>query len=355
MSPNIFASGQSGYQVGVDLGSAKLRLSQPPHESVLQEPNILIRNTKTDRVVAIGQEAADLRGRTPEHFSFVQPVVDSVIAHPEAAVTVLSRISHRYRSWWESVLGQNFLVSIPAGAADTDIRTFANVFSHFSSRSVRAVPASLAALRGIEVSVDDPLAQMVVDIGSDVTNIGVVSQRSVIQFATSNIAGCELDSAIQDYVRTKRNLHISQIQAEAIKLKSAYCGTAEDAAEEITVYGQDTASRLPREITVSPDDAHRAIQPTIDELSTFVQNFLQSLSADTAADVYTHGVHLVGGTAAMPGLAEELEDVLSISVYEYNDPATAVASGLGEICARPKLQQSINTFDPYASVQSIDQ
>ena len=340
MSPSIFASGQSGHQVGVDLGSANLRLSQPPHESVLQEPNILIRNTKTDRVVAIGQEAADLRGRTPEHFSFVQPVVDSVIAHPEAAVTVLSRISHRYRSWWESVLGQNFLVSIPAGAADTDIRTFANVFSHFSSRSVRAVPASLAALRGIEVSVDDPLAQMVVDIGSDVTNIGVVSQRSIIQFAASDIAGRELDSAIQDYVRTKRNLHISQIQAEAIKLKSAYCGTAEDAAEEITV---------------SPDDAHRAIQPTIDELSTFVQNFLQSLSADTAADVYTHGVHLVGGTAALPGLAKELEDVLSISVYEYNDPATAVASGLGDICARPKLQQSINTFDPYASVQSIDQ
>ncbi len=342
----------SGGQIGVDFGSSHIRLSQPPHESVLSEPNILVRNDKTDRVIAIGQEAADLRGRTPDHFSFIQPVSGGVIANPNAAVTLLSRICYQYRSWWESVLGQDFLVAIPAQAFETDVRTYADVFGHLSSRSVRAVPAPLAALRGVDVPVDDPLAQMVIDIGSDVTSVCVVSRRSLITFDTTDTAGRDLDTAIQDYVRNKRNLHISQLQAEQIKLKAAHCNSADNDGEKVAVYGQDTASRLPREITITPDDARRAIQPVVDELSTFVQNFLQSLSADTAADVYTHGVHLVGGVAQLPGLATEMEDVLSISVYEYDDPASAVASGLGDITARESLQQSIHNFDPYANSQS---
>lgn len=349
MGPHKLSSGPSGRQVGVDLGSSYIRLSQPPHENVLSEPNILVRNTKTDQVIAIGQKAADLRGRTPDHFSFVQPVSDGVIAHPKAAITLLSRICYRHRSWLESILGQNILVAVPTAAVDTDVRTTAEVFNHISSRSVHAVPAPLAALRGIGVSVDDPLAQMVVNIGSDTTSVGVVSKRAVIAFNTTKCAGRKIDTAVQEYVRDKRNLHISLLQAEQIKRTSAYCGSAADDAKEMSVYGQDTASRLPREITISPADIQRAIQPVIDDLCTFVQNFLQSLSADTAADVYTHGVHLVGGVAQLPGLAGELEDALSISIYEHDDPELATAVGLGDISSRPELQQSIRGFDPYAN------
>lgn len=341
-------------QIGVDFGSSHIRLSQPPHESVLAEPNILVRNGKTDRIIAIGQEAADLRGRTPDHFSFIRSVSDGVVADPSAAVTILSRISYQYRSWWESILGQDFLIAIPVAASDTDVRTYADVFGHLSSRSVKAVPAPIAALRGVGVPVDDPLAQMVINIGSDTTSVGVVSRRSLIAFDVMNTAGRDLDTAIQDHVRSKRNLHISQLQAEEIKLKAAHCNSDDSDCEELTVYGQDTASRLPREITITPEDARRSIQPVVDELTTFVQNFLQSLSADTAADVYTHGVHLVGGVAQLPGLADELEDVLSISVYDYNDPASAVASGLGDISDRADLQQSIHNFDPYADSQSTE-
>lgn len=346
-------SGKSS-QIGVDFGSANIRLSQPPYESVLAEPNILVRNGKTNRIIAIGQDAADLRGRTPDHFSFVRSVTNGVVADPSAAVTILSRVSYQYRSWWESIFGQNFLVAIPVAASDTDVRTYADVFGHLSSRSVKAVPAPIAALRGVGVSVDDPLAQMVIDIGSDTTSVGVVSRRSLIGFDVMNTAGRDLDTAIQNHVRSKRNLHISQLQAERIKLKSAHCSSADSDREELTVYGQDTASRLPREITITPEDAQRSIQPVVDELTTFVQNFLQSLSADTAADVYTHGVHLVGGVAQLPGLADELEDVLSISVYDYSDPASAVASGLGDVSGRADLQQSIHNFDPYADNQSAE-
>lgn len=349
---SLLSSVFGGGQIGVDFGSSHIRMSQPPHESVLTEPNVMVQNNKTDRVIAIGKDAADLRGRTPEHFSFVHPVSDGVIANPSAAVTILSRISYQYRSWRESVLGQNFLLSIPVESADTDVRTCADVFNHLSSRSVKAVPAPIAALRGVGVSIDDPLAQMVINIGSDTASVGVVSRRSVISFDVTDTAGRDLDEAIQSYVRNKRNLHISELQAEKIKLTAAHCGSADTDCEKMTVYGQDTASRLPREITITPDGARRAIQPVVDKLTTFVQNFLQSLSADTAADVYTHGVHLVGGVAKLPGLAAELEDVLSISVYSYDEPATAVASGLGDISARQGLQQSVYNYDPYADNQS---
>jgi len=348
MSSNLFLGGLTP-PVGVDFGSEKLRLTHNPYESVLTEDSVIVRNTKTDRIIAIGDSAADLRGRMPEHFVFVKPVADGVIANPSAAVTLLSRVAFRHRSWLESVLGQSFLIGVPASAEDTDVRTYADVFSRISSRSIRAVPASVAALLGVGATINDPFAQMVVDIGSETTNLGVVSNRSLIRYDTTDKAGRALDTAVQNYIQDKRNLHISRLQAQEIKHQSGACRSGQPQKQEVSVYGQDTASQLPREISVTSEQIQTAIQPTVDEITTFVQNFMQSLPSDTAADVYTNGVHLVGGTAQLSGLSDELSDVLSVPVYEYDNPEAAVVEGVGKAVDRPQIKQEITDFDPYAT------
>jgi rod shape-determining protein MreB len=339
-------------QHAVDLGSSTLRLSQPPHESVLSEPNILVRNKRSGNIVAACQEADKLRGRTPAHYTFIEPVQNEVVADPDAAITLLSRIGFRYRSWLESVIGQKFLVGVSPNATDTDLRTVADVFERVGSRSTEVAPTPLAALVGAGVAVNDPFAQMVIDIGSDITSAGIVAQKQLIASKSIPVAGRSLDQAVKGYMENERNLHISFLQAEEIKHRLAAVNDAQPKQQSMTVYGQDTASRLPRETSVSTTDISKAIQPTIDQITSAIQNFLQSVSADVAADVYTHGVHLVGGTTQLPGLVDELAESLSISVYEHDDPEEVVIRGLGIISGENRgYTQQITKFTDNARTE----
>jgi len=315
----------------IDLGGRTLRISQPPHESVLSEPNVLVRNQKTGSIVAVGSEAENLRGRTPDHYEFIEPVKSGSIANPDAAITLLSHIMHRYRSWVESLIGQQFIVGVSPNISDTDVRTLTSVFNRIGSRSTKVVLNPVAALVGADIAVNDPFAQMVIDIGSDTTDISIVAKGKLIISDTINTAGRSIDNSIQNYMRDERNLHISSQQANRIKHKLAAVNEGEPDTDSMTVYGQDTASRLPRETSVTHQDINKAIQGVIDQLTSFIQTFLQSTSSDIAADVYTHGVQLVGGTAKLPGLANELAEALSISVYEHSQPDQVIIRGLGAV------------------------
>jgi rod shape-determining protein MreB len=175
---------------------------------------------------------------------------------------------------------------------------------------------------------------MVVDIGRDTTDVSIVAKNTLVAFDTIEVAGRAFDAAIEDYMKKERNLHISSQQARQIKHKLAAVNEGEPEQSQMTVYGQDTASRLPRETSVTDQDINKSIQSVAGRLTSFLQTFLQSASADIAADVYTHGVRIVGGTARLPGLAGELSEALSLSVYEYDQPDQVIIRGLGTIASQ---------------------
>jgi len=337
-------------QHAIDLGSSRLRVTRPPHENVSSEPSVLVRNQKTGSIVAAGGDAEDLRGRTPDHYEFIEPVQSAAIADPDAAVTLLSEAMYTYRSWFESLIGQQFVVGVSPRLSDTNLRTLHDVCSRIGGRSVRVVPTPIAALVGADVAVGDPFAQMVVDIGRDTTDVSIVAKNTLITADTIEVAGRAFDEAIQDYMKKERNLHISSQQARHIKHKLAAVNEGEPEKSQMTVYGQDTASRLPRETSVTDQDINKSIQSVAGRLTSFMQTFLQSASADIAADVYTHGVRIVGGTARLPGLADELSEALSLSVYEYDQPDQVIIRGLGTIASQTRHRaQPITDFVAHES------
>lgn len=335
--------------IGLDPGGACIRAILPPYQSVMSEPNIVIRNTRTNRATAVGQAAADLLGRTPNYFSEIYPIADGVVDHLDAAVLLLADMLDSHQTTAESVLGRQFLVAVPSHADDVNVRSLQAILARLGARESLGVPAPIAALEGLDANTNDPLAQMVVDIGADTASVGVVARSSVIQSDVSTTAGCAIDDAIMQFLKEEFNVRISRNQAREVKHALAAVAGSTPEREEMTVHGQDTASRLPRAITVSSSEINTAIQPTVESITHFVQAFLQSISTDVAADIYTNGVHVVGGVAQLPGLASELEEVLGLSVYTDDNPETVTARGVGSIAADDNHSSAAKPLRVYAS------
>lgn len=349
---NLFNTGANWFynrrQIGVDLGSANVRISLPPHKSTLSQPSVVARNTYSDRITAIGSKAREMQGRTPEHVETIFPIVHGVVDDPEATEALLSMLLHQHMTKIEKLLGRVMVVAVPPSVTDVSVRSIEGVLQRIGARRIRVVPMSVAALLGIGVSISDPLGQMVVDIGAGKTAAGIVSAGKVVSSSGSDIGGNSYDEKIVEYIAEEFGLHVSDLQAQEIKHTLASIGADTDLKpEEMTVYGQDNTSGLPREITISRADVREAVTPLVEKTVDFVKEFLQSVSTDAAADIYTHGIHLVGGVARMPGLSHYLEDELSVSVHKHDAPQLAVVHGLSQVASRPQALSAVRSIKSY--------
>ncbi len=349
---NLFKSGANWFynrrQIGVDLGSANVRISLPPHKSVLSQPSVVARNTYSDRITAIGSKAQEMQGRTPEHIECIFPIEHGVVDDPEATEALLSMLLHQHMTKVEKLLGRVMVVAVPPSVTDVSVRSVGGVLQRIGARRIKVVPMSVAALLGVGVSISDPLGQMVVDVGAGKTTAGIVSGGKVVSSSGSDIGGNSYDEKIVGYVAEEFGLRISKLQAQEIKHTLASIGeNFSPESDEMSVYGQDNTSGLPREISISKVDIREAITPLVEDTAAFIKDFLQSVPTDTAADVYTHGVHLVGGMAQVPGLASYLEDELSVTVHKHDTPELAVVHGLSQIASRPQDLPSVTSIQSY--------
>ena len=314
--------------LGIDLGTANTIVYLEGKGIVLREPSVVARNSKTNEVIAVGSDARDMIGRTPESIVAIRPMKDGVIADYDTTVAMM-------KYYIDKALGNNgkpyVMVCVPSGITEVEKRAVIDATRVAGARDAYVIEEPFAAAIGAGLPVMDPTGSMVVDIGGGTTDVATISLGGIVSSRSIRMAGDKMNDAIVQYVRQHMNLLIGERTAE--KLKWDIGSASVEAAEEMgttQVRGRDLVTGLPKTMQVSAKDVSTALQDVVDSIITAIKGTLEETSPEIAADVIDHGIVLTGGGALLKHLPDVIADATKVPVFIANDPLDCVAIGTGE-------------------------
>lgn len=314
--------------LGIDLGTANTIVYLEGKGIVLREPSVVARNSKTNEVIAVGSDARDMIGRTPESIVAIRPMKDGVIADYDTTVAMM-------KYYIDKALGNNgkpyVMVCVPSGITEVEKRAVIDATRVAGARDAYVIEEPFGAAIGAGLPVMDPTGSMVVDIGGGTTDVATISLGGIVSSRSIRMAGDKMNDAIVQYVRQHMNLLIGERTAE--KLKWDIGSASVEAAEEMgttQVRGRDLVTGLPKTMQVSAKDVSTALQDVVDSIITAIKGTLEETSPEIAADVIDHGIVLTGGGALLKHLPDVIADATKVPVFIANDPLDCVAIGTGE-------------------------
>ncbi len=314
--------------LGIDLGTANTIVYLEGKGIVLREPSVVARNSKTNEVIAVGSDARDMIGRTPESIVAIRPMKDGVIADYDTTVAMM-------KYYIDKALGNNgkpyVMVCVPSGITEVEKRAVIDATRVAGARDAYVIEEPFAAAIGAGLPVMEPTGSMVVDIGGGTTDVATISLGGIVSSRSIRMAGDKMNDAIVQYVRQHMNLLIGERTAE--KLKWDIGSASVEAAEEMgttQVRGRDLVTGLPKTMQVSAKDVSTALQDVVDSIITAIKGTLEETSPEIAADVIDHGIVLTGGGALLKHLPDVIADATKVPVFIANDPLDCVAIGTGE-------------------------
>lgn len=314
--------------LGIDLGTANTIVYLEGKGIVLREPSVVARNSKTNEVIAVGSDARDMIGRTPESIVAIRPMKDGVIADYDTTVAMM-------KYYIDKALGNNgkpyVMVCVPSGITEVEKRAVIDATRVAGARDAYVIEEPFAAAIGAGLPVMNPTGSMVVDIGGGTTDVATISLGGIVSSRSIRMAGDKMNDAIVQYVRQHMNLLIGERTAE--KLKWDIGSASVEAAEEMgttQVRGRDLVTGLPKTMQVSAKDVSTALQDVVDSIITAIKGTLEETSPEIAADVIDHGIVLTGGGALLKHLPDVIADATKVPVFIANDPLDCVAIGTGE-------------------------
>ena len=312
--------------IGIDLGTANTLVYVKGRGIVINEPSIVAVNQKTGQVVAVGQQAKDMLGRTPAHIKAVQPVVDGVISDFEITSEMLAYLINKAQAGHTKMLGPRVVIGVPSGITSVETRAVRDAARAAGAREVHIVEEPMAAAIGIELPIWEATGSMVVDIGGGTLDIGVVSLGGLVCARNVRIAGDRFNADIISHLRNEFKILIGEKTAEEIKIEIAAIVRGKDTLRT-AARGRDLVTGLPREVVVSDADVRNAIGHSIDELIEAIKEVLEETPPELLSDVMGRGIYLAGGGALIRGLPELLSESLGVPVRVATDPMTAVVRG----------------------------
>lgn len=316
--------------IGVDLGTANTLVYVVGRGIVMNEPSVVAINQKTGRVVAIGNEARSMLGRTPTHISAVKPVVDGVISDFEVTEEMLSYLITKTQKDKKKWFGPKVVVGVPSGVTNVERRAVRDAVKSAGAREVHIVEQPMAAAIGMRLPILDPVGTMVIDIGGGTTDIAVISLGGIVNSKSLKIAGNRLNNDIVNYVRDEFKILIGERTAEDLKI--AIGSLIEGPSPlEATVRGRDLITGLPREVVITDGDMREAIGQSVDSLIEASKEVIETTPPEVLSDIMNRGAHIVGGGALMQGLDSVLKTELDIPIHVAPEPLTAVVRGTGII------------------------
>lgn len=313
--------------IGIDLGTANTLVYVRDKGIVLREPSVVAINNETREVVAVGNEAKQMLGKTPVSISALRPMKDGVIADFEITEAML-------RYFIQRVCHQPFLnrprviIAVPTGITEVERRAVRESAIHAGARDVRLIFEPVAAAMGVGLPIHEPTASMIVDIGGGTTEVAIISLSGIVFTRSIRVGGDELDSAIVNYMKRAYNLMIGERTAEEIKIK---IGSAAPLDEELTleVKGRDSVAGLPKTLHISSQEIREALEDTIASIVEVVRNALERCPPELSADLVDRGFVLAGGGAMIRNLDVLLSDATGLPVIVAEDSLSAVAKGTG--------------------------
>lgn len=322
--------GMFSNDIGIDLGTANTLVYVKGRGIVINEPSIVAVNQKTGQVVAVGQEAKNMLGRTPAHISAVQPVIDGVISDFEITSEMLSYLINKAQEGHAKLLGPRVVVGVPSGITSVEVRAVRDAARAAGAREVHIVEEPMAAAIGIELPIHEPRGSMVIDIGGGTTDVGIVSLGGLVNARNIRIAGDRFNADIIAHTRNEFKMLIGDKSAEETKVAIAAVAPSRPPLEAI-VRGRDLVTGLPREMALSDQDIRNAIGHSVEELVEAIKEVLETTPPELIADIMRRGVYLAGGGALIRGLPEFLTAALGVPVVVASDPLTAVVRGTAVI------------------------
>lgn len=316
--------------IGIDLGTANTLVYLRGRGIVINEPSVVAINAKTDRVVAVGNEAKDMMGRTPGHIKIVRPLVDGVISDYEVTEEMLSYLINKANDMDKKFLRPRVVVGIPVGVTNVEMRAVYDAAKSAGAREVYIIEEPTAAAIGVHLPIHEPVGSMIVDVGGGTTDIAVIALGGVVRSKSLKIAGDVMNSNIISYIRDEFKMLIGEKTAEHIKMTigSAMPG---DHVEEMTVKGRDLITGLPREAVITDTDIREAMYAPLAQIVEAIKEVLETTPPEVLSDIMHKGITISGGGALIRNLPELLRMQLKVPINIADDPLTCVARGTGVI------------------------
>jgi len=320
--------------IGIDLGTANVLVYVRGKGIVLREPSVVAKDVNTGKVLAVGEEARLMLGRTPGHIQAIRPLRDGVIADFEVTEAMLSYFIKKVmkdRSFWSTLFKPkpNVAICVPAEITSVEERAVKDAAKLAGARTVDIVEEPMAAAIGAGLPIDGPSGSMVVDIGGGTTDVAVISLGGVVVSQSLRVAGNKLDEAIVRYIRRVYNLMIGERTAEEIKIK---LGSAFKLEQELAmeIRGRDLINGLPKTVKVTSEEIREALSEPISAIVEAVKAVLEKTPPELAADIIDRGIILTGGGALLRGLDKLLSEVTGVPAIVADDPLSCVAIGTGQ-------------------------
>ncbi len=315
-----------GRDIGIDLGTANTLVHVGGRGVLLREPSVVAVNKDNGEVMAVGEEAKRMLGRTPANIIATRPLKDGVIADFEQTQKMLryfiGKVGRRV------LFRQTVVVGIPSGVTEVERRAVIEATKIAGATHAYVIEEPMAAAFGAGLPVDEPSGSMIVDIGGGTTEVAVISLGGIVHSRSIRVAGDELDEAISAYVRRAYNLYIGDRTAEQTKIE---VGSAYPLEQElqIVIKGRDLVTGLPRSATISSEEVRMAIQEPLNAIVEAVKLTLEATPPELAADAMDHGIVLAGGGALLRNLDQLIHTETGMPVHIAKDPLSCVVVGTG--------------------------
>jgi len=315
--------------IGIDLGTANSLVFVKDKGIVLREPSVVAIYSSSRKVCAVGEEAKRMLGRTPGTITALRPMKDGVIADFEITEAMLRHFIRKVQRNFKFV-APRVVVAVPSGITEVERRAVKESAINAGARDVVLIEEPMAAAIGVGLPIQEPTANMIVDVGGGTTEVALISLAGVVYSKSIRVGGDELDSAIVNYMKRAYNLTIGERTAEEIKLK---VGSAFPLEQELTmeVKGRDSVAGLPKTIHISSQEIREALSDTMSAILELVRNALERCPPELSADLVDRGFILAGGGALIRGLDQMLSDGTGLPVFAAEDPLSAVALGTGKV------------------------
>lgn len=314
--------------VGIDLGTANILVYVKGKGIVIREPSVVALTGNDSRIVAIGRDAYNMIGRTPETVQVIKPMKDGVIADYMITEAMLRYFISRVCGGWRLVKPE-VMVCIPAGVTSVEQRAVRDAAEQAGAKSpVHLIPEPLAAAIGAKMPLASPSGNLVVDIGGGTTEAAVISMYGIVVSRSVRVAGNKIDEAIVSYIKRKFNLIVGERTAETVKIE---IGSALAPEHELTmeVRGRDQVTGLPKTITVNSTGITHAISEPLNAIVSAVKGVLQETPPELSSDIIDRGIVLTGGGALLRNLDRFLTGETGVPCYLADEPLNCVAIGAG--------------------------
>ncbi len=314
-------------KIGIDLGTNNVMVYVPKKGIVINEPGVVAVSKSDGKVLAVGLEAKDMIGRTPDSIIAEHPLKEGVIANYHTTEAML-------RYFINKALGgvhlfrPEVMVAVPAGITSTEKRAVIDATIAAGARAAYIIKAPIVSAIGADIPIGAASGHMVIDIGAGTAEIAVISLGGIVSWGSVRIGGNKFDASITEYVRHKYNLAVGSHTAEEIKIK---VGSAIFMSKPLTIdiKGQDLISGLPRILNVNSDDTTEALQHDLDLLLDAIKNVLHDTPPELSADVMDKGIILTGGSAMLRNLDELITQATGVPTYVADEPIFCAAKGTG--------------------------